>query len=64
MIITENHNEMKKLVEVLDWDGFLEHIQSKYKHLDLYACSKDWYHSKRYICKFRGTFGDLIIQWK
>lgn len=53
----------RKLVDALDWDGFIAHFKNTYDELDLYRCGTSWYGNSKYICKIRGTRGDLLITW-
>lgn len=45
------------------WDAFVELVNSQFQGYKLYACSTDWHNDRRYICKLRGTGGDVLIQW-
>lgn len=59
-----NYNEAKKIVDDLGWNGFLNHFKELYPQMALYSCSQYWYEDDKYICKFRGLKGDLIIGWE
>lgn len=51
----------KELVDRDGWDGFMEQQNDG---RELYAVSQWWYDDPKYICKFRGKYGDKIIGWK
>lgn len=59
-----NYNEATDIVKKEGWDEFLETLQKEHPKHDLYACSMSWYESDEYICKAKGTYGDLIIDWE
>lgn len=53
-------------IDIVNQNGmkyFFEYISDQYEDLDLYTMSIDWTKSKQYICKFKGTSGDLLISW-
>lgn len=58
-----NHDEAIMLVEEYGWDGFLNYFNDKYVNHNFYSCSTAWYDNSKYICKFKGSRGDLIIGW-
>lgn len=58
-----NFGEAKSIVDKEGWEGFLSYFQNKFPERRLYACSQSWYDDKKYICKIRGTRGDIIIGW-
>lgn len=64
MDIILNHSEAKNKVREFGWDAFLKDFQDEYKEYDLYACSTYWENDHSYICKVRGSHGDLIIGWE
>lgn len=57
-------NDAKRLVDRWGWDGWMGFLSGKFPSYQLYGCSKDWYDSKQYICKARGTCGDIIVGWE
>ena len=59
-----DYEMVKKLYELLGPDGFLEHFKVYCPDYELYRYGLDWLHDRKYILKFRGTNGDLIIYWK
>lgn len=63
MVITMNHENNVRLVDALGNRVFLEMLQEDYPQLDLFKCSWDWVEDSSFICKAKGTRGDLIIQW-
>lgn len=56
-------DEAKRLVDKYGWNGFLSYFKDKFPDRSLYACSQYWYEDRKYICKMRGTRGDIIIGW-
>lgn len=58
-----NWESAKNIVREKGWDGFLETFQTEHKELALYSCSTFWEDDKKYICKFKGAKGDLIVGW-
>lgn len=59
-----DYEKAKKMVNENGWDGFFEHFNKEYEDYNFYSCSQWWYEDKKYICKFRGGSGDLIVGWK
>lgn len=64
MEIKLNYEDAKKIVETIGKDAFLKLFQAIYKHFDLYTMSLDWINSSKYILKFKGMNGDLVVDWK
>lgn len=44
-------------------DKFFKYFEQKFKEFQLYSMSLDWKNSKKYILKFKGELGDLIVSW-
>lgn len=44
-------------------DKFFKCFEQKFKNFQLYSMSLDWKNSKKYILKFKGKLGDLIVSW-
>jgi len=42
---------------------FLKFFQHCCAELELYTFGKDWLINDKYILKFKGTNGDLVITW-
>ena len=51
-----------KLYSSLGADGFIKHFDTLY-NFDLYSLSNAWLNSNDYICKLKGTKGDIILVW-
>lgn len=64
MNILMNYDYAQSIVISKGWDAFLELLQNMYKEFNLYTCSKYWFEDDEYICKAKGTYGDLIINWE
>lgn len=58
-----DHEQAKGAVETIGWDGFVHSIEQRFNY-GFFSCSQDWYHSSKYICKLKGSRGDIIIGWK
>lgn len=57
------HEKAKKMVDEKGWDNFLEVFQEQYSGHNLYCVSTHWHEDSKYICKFRGTGGDIVMGW-
>jgi hypothetical protein len=64
MELTMNYDYAQSIVLSQGWEEFFNMICEQYKELKLYQCSKAWFDNDEYICKFKGTKGDLIISWE
>jgi hypothetical protein len=64
MNIIMNYDYAKSIVMSKGWDEFFNMIKEQYKEFGLYTCSLAWFDSDEYICKFKGTKGDIIIEWE
>ena len=53
-----------QFVNINGWDKFLEMFKEKYPQFELYSCSISWLYDEDYICKIKGIYGDLIINWE
>lgn len=63
MTIKMGWTECCRIVELAGRDAFLKKLQELFPELELYKFSLSWLESKEFICKAKGTSGDLIIQW-
>lgn len=52
------------MVKENGWDSFLEDFQKEYESYNLYSGSTYWVEDPYYLCKFRGTGGDVIDGWE
>jgi signal peptidase I len=61
-----SHEDAKKVVKEEGWDSYLNLFQQEYESYNLYSCSTYWFNADdpNYICKFRGTCGDIVIGWE
>jgi hypothetical protein len=61
-----SHESARQKVKEEGWDSFLNMFQQDYESHNLYSCSTYWFNADdpHYICKFRGTRGDIIIGWE
>lgn len=61
-----NHEGARQKVKDEGWDSFLNQFQQEYESYNLYSCSTYWFDANdpSYICKFRGTHGDIIVGWE
>lgn len=58
------YDQMKQFVKENGWDEFLLLLQNEFPAHRLYAVSQGWYYDgSKYICKARGTRGDVIVGW-
>lgn len=44
-------------------DAFMEYFNGIYPQYGFYSCSSHWIEDEKYICKLKGTGGDLVIGW-
>ena len=58
------YEKAKQHVDEQGWDSFLGSFQDQYEDRGLYSVSMDWHESDEFICKFRGTDGDVIVGWE
>lgn len=63
MEVTLNYDDMVNLLNKIGIDEFFNKFEKEYKSLDLYNMSVDWIKSKKYILKFKGGLGDLLVYW-
>jgi hypothetical protein len=64
MEITMNYDCAYNIVLSKGWNEFLEILKKRYVKYELYCCSTAWFTNDKYVCKVRGTYGDLIIKWE
>lgn len=64
MDILMNYDYAVNIVDSKGWDAFLKMLQERFKAFDLYCVSVDWYTDDQYICKARGTRGDVVVYWE
>lgn len=58
-----NHAQAVALVKQNGMEKFMALMQAEYPSHKLYSCSLAWQDSSKYICKMRGSQGDIIIAW-
>lgn len=58
-----SHADAVRFVQTNGMAKFVALMQAEYPHYKLYSCSLDWRNTDQYICKLRGTSGDIIIGW-
>ncbi|WP_209121485.1 hypothetical protein [Alkalihalobacillus sp. BA299] len=58
-----DREEVKGYVNENGWDQFLSKLNEEFPNRNLYSVSTPWIDDNSYICKARGTKGDLIIGW-
>lgn len=58
-----DHNEACKIVDNEGFEGFTRKMEDKYNY-KFFSCSTHWKENKKYICKLKGSLGDLVIGWK
>jgi hypothetical protein len=59
-----SHDECKSMIQTIGWDGFFELFSALYPDRKFFSCSRGWYDESKFVCKFKGTFGDLVIGWQ
>lgn len=64
MTLKLNHKHLSSIVEHFGWDGLIEHLDNVHPNLGIYSVSQDWIEDSKYICKAKGSFGDLVIIFK
>lgn len=58
-----SHKEAKKFVRERGYGEFIEEIDKDFKR-GLASASVHWEDDKSYICKMRGSDGDVVIGWE
>jgi hypothetical protein len=61
--IVFNRDEAIAFVDAYGWESFFETVSKMFPERELYNCSQDWYKSRRYTCKLKGVYGDVLIGW-
>jgi hypothetical protein len=46
------------------WNGFKRMLNEKFKGLDLYFATIDWYYEDKFDCLVEGHNADLLISWE
>lgn len=64
MILTLNYGYAIGIVDLEGIEQFLGYIQDIFPTLELFKISTDWMEDSRFICKVKGTKGDVIIEWE
>ena len=63
MSVNGNHEIFSMIVECFGWEGLLDHLSSLYPAFSLYSVSQDWLQNKSYVCKAKGTGGDIVVSF-
>jgi hypothetical protein len=64
MSIKMSYWAAKLYVKIFGWSAFLAMMQKRFPDLNLYKVSQSWFFDgAQYICKLKGTYGDVIITW-
>lgn len=58
-----DYTSAKTLVKVLGVEGFVKHLEKEYGY-HFFSCSTAWLDDSKYICKLKGSHGDLVIGWE
>ena len=58
-----NHKKAKEIVKEKGFDGFMGYFEEEYNY-NFYSCSTYWEDDSKYICKLKGSKGDLIVGWE
>jgi len=58
------HDLAKWIVKENGFESWFNFLKSKFPQKDIYSVSNAWYIDKKYICKAKGKYGDLIIGWE
>ena len=53
----------KAIYDLSGSDALLNVFQWRFPNLDLYSLTDGWLENSKYICKAKGTKGDLIVTW-
>jgi hypothetical protein len=59
-----NYDYAVSIVDSKGWEAFLKLLQYRFKGFNLYCVSTTWYEDDQYICKARGTRGDVVVYWE
>ncbi len=62
-IVMRRSDALDKVNE-LGISGFLSVLSFRYPELALFSISTSWLWKPQYICKAKGSAGDLIITWE
>lgn len=54
----------KSIVEEQGFAGWLTYLKDSYPEKGLYVISTAWFLNENFICKAKGSYGDLLIGWK
>lgn len=55
---------LKNIYLELGEENFFNIFDKSFPDYNLYDMSQDWVENKKYILKFKGIYGDLIIKWE
>lgn len=55
---------IRRLFLLVGADKFIEVFRALYPKLGLYSYSYSWLESKEFILKFRGIYGDVVVDWE
>ena len=58
-----SHSDTKEIVDIYGWDTLLDKLNGDFPGRSLYSVSTDWHNDSQYLCKARGSKGDVIIGW-
>lgn len=57
-----NYKDAKTIVKEFGFEGFVEKLEREFGY-DFFGCSTYWYDDSKFICKMKGSRGDIIIGW-
>jgi hypothetical protein len=55
--------EATKKVDEVGIEGFMNDLEEEYEY-NFFSISTHWVDNPRYICKAKGSDGDVVIGWK
>lgn len=62
--IIVSYTEAKRMVEHEGFSGWLDYLKKLYPEKCLYVISTSWFENRKFICKAKGSYGDLLIGWR
>lgn len=62
--VVMEHSEAVEYVNDFGNEAFMDVMREEFPNYDLGSMSIHWERDSKYICKMKGTRGDIIIGWE